>query len=143
MNLRLSANRAHAWLLVAARGKLGARIGGRPVLVLETHGRRSDRQRRTPVQYLRHGVELLIVASNAGHRQPPAWSLNLQRQPSCRALVDGHWLDVQARFAKDEEHDRLWTLLAKGNPWLGKAEARAGHELAVIALSPSRDHPAS
>ena len=65
MNLRLLVNRAHAWLLVTARGKLGARVGGRPVLVLETHGRRSDRQRRTPVQYLGHGVELLIVASNA------------------------------------------------------------------------------
>lgn len=113
------------------------------MLVLETHGRRSDRQRRTPVQYLRHGVELLIVASNAGHREPPAWSLNLQCQPTCRALVDGHWLDVHARFAKDEEHDQLWTLLAKGNPWLGKAAARAGHELAVIALSPSKDHPPS
>lgn len=113
------------------------------MLVLETHGRRSDRQRRTPVQYLRHGVELLIVASNAGHREPPAWSLNLQCQPICRALVDGHWLDVHARFAKDEEHDQLWTLLAKGNPWLGKAAARAGHELAVIALSPSKDHPPS
>jgi deazaflavin-dependent oxidoreductase (nitroreductase family) len=143
VNPRLWANRAHAWLLVAAQGKLGARVGGRPVLVLETHGRRSDRQRRTPVQYLRHGVELLIVASNAGHREPPAWSLNLQRQPTCRALVDGHWLDVHARFAKDEEHDQLSTLLAKGNPWLGKAAARAGRELAVIALSPSKDHPPS
>jgi deazaflavin-dependent oxidoreductase (nitroreductase family) len=111
--------------------------------VLETFGRRSERQRRTPVQYLRDGVELLIVASNAGHPEPPAWSLNLQRQPTCRALVDGHWLDVHARFAKDEERDRLWTLLAKGNPWLGKAAARAGHDLAVIALAPSRDHPTS
>lgn len=143
MNPRLLVNRTHAWLLVAARGKLGARVGGRPVLLLETLGRRSDRQRRTPLQYLRHGVELLIVASNAGHPEPPAWSLNLQRQPTCRALVDGHWLDVHARFAKDEERDRLWTLLAKGNPWLGKAAARAGHDLAVIALAPSRDHPPS
>ncbi|MBA2273211.1 MAG: hypothetical protein H0W21_04805 [Actinobacteria bacterium] len=40
------------------------------------------------------------MASNAGHREPPAWSLNLHRQPRCRALVEGHWPDVHARFAK-------------------------------------------
>lgn len=32
MALRLVTNRAHAWLLAATKGKVGGRIGGRPVL---------------------------------------------------------------------------------------------------------------
>jgi F420H(2)-dependent quinone reductase len=131
---RLLANRAHARLLVASRGRLGARLGSRPVLVLETRGRRSGRLRRTPVQYLRHESGLVLVASNGGRPTAPAWSLNLQARPLARALVDGTWIAVCARTAEGEERERLWAMLAHGNPWLTRAAGRAGREFPVIVL---------
>jgi F420H(2)-dependent quinone reductase len=66
MTFRVLANRAHAWLLVASRGGLGASIGERPVLVLETRGMRTGRTRRTPVQHERRRSGLVVVASNGG-----------------------------------------------------------------------------
>lgn len=131
---RRLANRAHAWLLLASRGRLGARMGGRPVLVLETRGRRSGRLRRTPVQYLRQEAGLVLVASNAGRPTAPGWSLNLEVTPLARALVDGAWVAVHARTAAGEERERLWALLAHGNPWLARAAGRAGREFPVIVL---------
>jgi deazaflavin-dependent oxidoreductase (nitroreductase family) len=136
MDLRLLANRAHAGLLVRSGGKLGRAVGGRPVLVLETRGRRSQRRRRTPVQYLRNEAGLVVVASNAGYRQQPAWRLNLEAEPAARALVDGSWVNVVARIADGEERERLWALLSDGNPWLVQAARRARRELPVIVLSP-------
>lgn len=138
MALRLVTNRAHARLLAASKGKLGSRIGGRPVLMLETRGRHSGRRRRSPVQYLRHESGLVVVASNAGRSEPPAWSFNLATDPIARALVDGRWLDVRGRFVEGEERRRLWALLSQRNPWLDGAAERARRELAVIVLVPGR-----
>lgn len=69
------------------------------------------------------------MASNAGRHEPPAWALNLRRQPRYRALVDGRWRDLTARFAEGAERERLWAELAEENPWLAIAAKRAGREL--------------
>jgi deazaflavin-dependent oxidoreductase (nitroreductase family) len=136
MILRVLANRAHAWLLVASRGRLGVTVAGRPVMVLETRGRRSGRTRRTPVQYQPHQSGFVVVASNAGRGNPPAWSLNLAAGPFGRAFADRRWAAVEARVTLDDERERLWEALSDGNPWLARAAARAGHDLPVIVLRP-------
>jgi deazaflavin-dependent oxidoreductase (nitroreductase family) len=136
MSLRLLANRAHARLLVASGGRLGATVGGRPVLVLQTRGRRTGRTRRTPVQYERRQSGFVVVASNGGRPEPPAWSRNLTAHPFGRALVERRWVAVQAEVIQGDERARLWEALAPGNPWLARAAARAGHDLPVIVLRP-------
>lgn len=45
-------------------GRLLGRMGGQPVLLLQTVGRRTGRRRTTPVQYLER------VARKAGHELP-------------------------------------------------------------------------
>ena len=56
-------------------------MGGQPVLLLETVGRRTGRRRTTPVQYLADGEAFVVLASNAGAPRPPAWWLNLLADP--------------------------------------------------------------
>lgn len=56
-------------------------MGGQPVLLLQTAGRRSGRTHSTPVQYLADGDTFVVVASNAGAARPPAWDLNLRANP--------------------------------------------------------------
>jgi F420H(2)-dependent quinone reductase len=53
------------------------RRGALETLLLTTTGRRSGRQRTTPVLYLRDGERLVVVASNFGREHHPAWSSNL------------------------------------------------------------------
>ncbi len=44
--------RLHARVYRSSGGRLLGRMGGQPVLLLQTAGRRSARTRATPVQYL-------------------------------------------------------------------------------------------
>jgi deazaflavin-dependent oxidoreductase (nitroreductase family) len=117
------------------RGRLLGRIGGRPVLLLETVGRRSGRRHTTPVQYVRDGESFAVVASNAGAPRPPSWLLNLRANERARVQVGSTRCEVIAREADGEERAALWRRLTVGNPALDDIARRAGRELPVVVLS--------
>jgi deazaflavin-dependent oxidoreductase (nitroreductase family) len=117
------------------RGRLLGRIGGRPVLLLETVGRRSGRRHTTPVQYVRDGESFVVVASNAGAPRPPSWLLNLRANERARVQVGSTRCEVIAREADGEERAALWRRLTVGNPALDDIARRAGRELPVVVLS--------
>ena len=58
--------RLHAWVYRRSGGRVLGRMGGQPVLLLQTTGRHSGRTRTTPVQYLADDDMFVVVASNAG-----------------------------------------------------------------------------
>jgi deazaflavin-dependent oxidoreductase (nitroreductase family) len=118
------------------RGRVFGRIGGQPVLLLRTTGRRSGRGRTTPVQYLRDGASYVVVASNAGAPRSPAWLLNLRADPHARVQVGSAALDVVAREAAEEEYVALWRRLTATNRALKKVAGRVGRRLPILVLSP-------
>ena len=81
--------RLHAWVYRRSGGRLLGRMGGQPVLLLQTTGRRSGQTHTTPVQYLADGDTFVVVASNAGAARPPAWYLNLRANPHARIDCSG------------------------------------------------------
>jgi deazaflavin-dependent oxidoreductase (nitroreductase family) len=109
-------------------------MGGQPVLLLTTTGRRSGRERTTPVQYAEAGDQLVIVASNGGAPTPPAWYLNLLADPHVHVQRGGERLSLRAREATGPERERLWARLTAANRWLGPAEERARRRLPVVVL---------
>jgi hypothetical protein len=64
------ATRLHAWVYRRSGGRVLGRIGGQPVLLLQTTGRRSGRPRTTPLQYVAHAEGFLVVAANHGAAAP-------------------------------------------------------------------------
>jgi len=70
--------RLHAAIYRSTGGRLIGRVGGQPVLLLETVGRRTGARRTTPVQYLADDDMFVVVVSNAGAARRPAWYLNLR-----------------------------------------------------------------
>ena len=78
--------RLHAAIYRLTRGRVIGRVGGQPVLLLETVGRRTSRRHTTPLQYLADG-DTFVVASNAGAARPPDWYLNLRANPHARVRV--------------------------------------------------------
>jgi len=129
--------RLHAALYRLTRGRLLGRVGGQPVLLLETVGRRTGRPRTTPVQYLADGAAFVVVAANGGAPRPPAWWLNLCADPRARVQVGTDLLDVGARTAAGEERALLWLRLTAANRYLDGAAHKAGRELPVVVLAPS------
>jgi deazaflavin-dependent oxidoreductase (nitroreductase family) len=112
-------------------------MGGQPVLLLQTTGRRSGRTRTTPVQYLADGDTFVVVASNAGAARPPAWYLNLHANRHARVEVGPRTVDVRAQEAAGQERAELWQLLTAANRYLERAARKAGRDLPLIALIPS------
>jgi deazaflavin-dependent oxidoreductase (nitroreductase family) len=129
--------RLHGWVYRRSGGRLLGRMGGQPVLLLQTTGRRSGRTRTTPVQYLAEGDTFVVVASNAGAARPPAWYLNLRANPHARIRVGARNIDVRAQEAAGQERVALWRRLTAGNRYLGRAASKARRDLPLLALVPA------
>lgn len=105
----------HGALLLRAQGAM-ARWFGAEILVLETIGRRSGKARLTPLVYVPHGDDLVVVPANAGAARPPAWWLNLQAAGQGVATLGKRRRIVKPRIATGTEHERLWQRVAAVAP---------------------------
>ena len=88
------------------------------------------------MQYLADGDTFVVVASNAGAAQPPAWYLNLRANPHARIRVSARTIDVRAQEAAGQERAELWQRLTAGNRYLERAARKAGRDLPLLALVP-------
>jgi F420H(2)-dependent quinone reductase len=120
----------------ATEGKIGGRLMNSPVLLLLTTGRKSGKERTTPLLFLRDGVNYIMVASNGGTAGDPAWWLNLQRDPEAIVEVGGSRLRVRAEEVKGEQKRRLWRRLVEMYPLYESYQRRTDREIPVISLRP-------
>jgi deazaflavin-dependent oxidoreductase (nitroreductase family) len=89
-------------------GRLMGKVGWAPVLLLTTTGRKSGAKRTTPVVYLTDGDKVVLIDTNAGNEQLPAWSLNLKANPEAEVELGRERRAVLARAAAGEERAELW-----------------------------------
>jgi deazaflavin-dependent oxidoreductase (nitroreductase family) len=120
----------------ASRGRLFGKLGRAPVLLLTTTGRRSAQQRTAPVLYLADGERLVVIGSNAGYAQAPAWSLNLKANPACAVQVRGDRKHMRARVAEGEERAKLWQAMNEQYDGFDEYEERTARDIAVFVLEP-------
>lgn len=120
----------------ATEGKIGGRLMNSPVLLLLTTGRKSGKERTTPLLFLRDGVNYIMVASNGGTAGDPAWWLNLQKDPEAIVEVGGSRLRVRAEEVKGEQKRRLWRRLVEMYPLYESYQRRTDREIPVISLRP-------
>lgn len=100
---------AHALTFRLTKGRVGGRIGEHDVVLLTTTGRRSGQPRTVPLTYLPDDGRLVLVASNGGRDQHPAWYLNLSADPNVVAQLHGdETRHLRARVATPEEKAVLW-----------------------------------
>jgi deazaflavin-dependent oxidoreductase (nitroreductase family) len=104
------------------------------VLILTTTGRRSGEQRSTPLIYQRHGDDYLVVASQGGSPQPPAWYLNLQADPEVRVQVKGDRFAARARTARPDEKPELWQAMTAVWPAYDDYQRKTDREIPVVVL---------
>ena len=98
----------HQWLYEASDGRIGANLGGRPMLLLRTRGRRTGQPRVAALLYVRDGATYAVVASKGGSPQHPGWYHNLVAQPDVDIQVGRERIPVRARVAEGAERARIW-----------------------------------
>jgi deazaflavin-dependent oxidoreductase (nitroreductase family) len=115
-------------------GRIGARAAGLPVLELITRGRRSGRPRSVLLNFVSHRDGFVVVASNAGSEQPPAWWLNLQGEPTALVRRDGREYQARARELFGDERDDLFRAFVRRNRAYARYAETAGRPIPVVLL---------
>jgi deazaflavin-dependent oxidoreductase (nitroreductase family) len=141
------------WFGVMLRQAGGARLdewlyrhsGGRlaitgptlfPVLLLTTIGRRSGRQRTTPVIYIRDGERLVVSSESSGQARPAAWTLNAEADPRVIVRLGSARAAYLARAATATEIARHWPRLVAVWPAHATYHRRSGRRR-IFVLEPA------
>lgn len=118
------------------RGRVLGKVGKAPVLLLTSTGRRSGQPRTTPVLYLADGENMIVIGSNAGNKNAPAWSYNLKANPDAEIEFYGQSRSVRARVAEGEERAELWRKVNEQYAGFDDYDERTSRDIAVFVLEP-------
>ena len=116
--------------------RLGVRqFRGNKLLYLTTTGRKTGKQRTSPVLYMLDQGRWIVVATNNGANWEPGWWLNLQAGAAATVDVDGVTTPVTGVEICGPEHDRLWRELNELFDY-DSYQLVVSRRLAIVALSP-------
>ncbi|MCE7858629.1 MAG: nitroreductase family deazaflavin-dependent oxidoreductase [Chloroflexi bacterium CFX2] len=124
----------HILLYRLTRGKLGGRMNGLPVLLLRTVGRKTGKQRVTPLGYFVHEGNYVITGSNAGMNSHPGWYYNLTANPQASIQVNGDQCSVVTEVAGQDQRDRLWDTLARIAPAYKNYPQKLTRDIPMVLL---------
>lgn len=120
---------------VVARVKPRKFRGG-DLLILTTTGRKSGKQRTTPLLYLADGDRWIVVASNGGADWEPGWWLNLRAGGTGTVELDGTSTEVTGAEVEDPEREDLYRRLCAEVFDYEGYQRKVSRRLAVVALTP-------
>ncbi|TIC83576.1 nitroreductase family deazaflavin-dependent oxidoreductase [Nocardioides sp. GY 10113] len=108
-----------------------------PVLLLDHVGRRSGTAFTTPLLYLPHGEDVVVVASQGGLPTNPQWYYNLVARPEATIHLKGErGRKVRARVADPDEKAALWPLLVDLYADFDSYQSWTDREIPVVVLEP-------
>jgi deazaflavin-dependent oxidoreductase (nitroreductase family) len=125
---------AHVRAYRLSGGRIGGTFRGAPVLLLDHVGRKSGRNRTSPLLYLDDGDDLVIVASKGGSHTHPVWWLNLRDRPQTTVEVGSERRAVRARQANADEKARLWPKLVELYAPYADYQKRTSRDIPVAIL---------
>jgi F420H(2)-dependent quinone reductase len=128
---------AHQFVYERTDGRIGASLGGRPMLLLRTVGAKTGQARTAALLYVPDGDRYVVIASTGGGPKHPGWFHNLTANPEVEVQVGTRHVPVRARVAEGEERERLWSKANEVNKgqydvYQSKTERR----IPVVVLEP-------
>jgi deazaflavin-dependent oxidoreductase (nitroreductase family) len=117
-------------------GTVEARQDRLGMLYLQTIGRTTGQLRRNGLYYLPEGDAFVVIASNAGADEDPAWWRNLRAAPNATVELGGRAYPIHARETVGEEHDRLYERFEAVSGQFRSYRQAATRPIPVIVLEP-------
>lgn len=115
----------------ANHGQFTGDMAGRGLLILTTTGARTGKPRETVLGFGRRGDKLVVIASNNGAPNAPAWYHNLLAHPTATIEIAGpERFEVRATAAGPEERDEL----AKAVPYLTQQQSLTDREIPIVVF---------
>ncbi|WP_370942117.1 nitroreductase family deazaflavin-dependent oxidoreductase [Amycolatopsis sp. cg5] len=117
---------------------VGSAVGLRTML-LTTIGRKTGEPRQVPLLYVERDGGYIVIGSNWGGENHPAWSANLLAEPRATASISGRAIAVTGRLLEGDEREKMWNAVAEYWPAYDRYADRAAHrEIRVFLLSEQR-----
>jgi deazaflavin-dependent oxidoreductase (nitroreductase family) len=107
---------------------------GTEILLLTTTGRKSGEPRTRPLIQRADNGNWILVASDGGAPDHPAWFKNLQANPEATIEVRAEEIPVRARVAHGDERERLWKLMNDVWPDYDVYQEKTDREIPVVVL---------
>jgi len=116
---------------------IGLPMGGSKgnILLLTTKGRRSGKDRTTPVFHLQDGERLIICNVNPGFESTNPWVLNLRAHPMAKVQIGRQIAEYRAREVNEAELEIYWPRLVEVWPAYQSHYEKSGKR-AVFVLEP-------
>ena len=111
-------------------------MAGLNVLLLTTIGRKTGKNRTTPLGYFEQDGAYVIIASNGGSDRHPFWFLNLKNNPNVRVQIKDKEISATAQEAEPGLRKKLWTRLVGLSPQYGQYEKSTKRQIPLILLQP-------
>jgi len=124
----------HIRRYVETDGKQGYLYYGKPTLLLTTRGRKSGKLYRTALIYGQESDRYLLIPSNGGQSNHPAWYLNLVENPAVEVQIGAEKFSARARTASPEEKPALWKIMVSIFAQYNTYQAQAGRDIPVVIL---------
>jgi deazaflavin-dependent oxidoreductase (nitroreductase family) len=141
MNLKDEAakvvTRIHETVVRASGGRLLGRVGGMPVVILGTTGRKTGKPRTTMLTApVVDGDRVVLVASWGGDDRHPLWYRNLEAHPDVELTIDGLTRPMRARTAGPEEKAALWPRVVDAYKGYAGYQRRTDRDIPLVVLEP-------
>ncbi len=120
----------------SGRATLTTWLGGVDMAMLTTTGARSGETRTHVVLAIPDGERLVVIASNYGRHQHPAWYYNLRADPRASIEIGGVARDVVAHELHGAERERYYQRGVEVYPGFTLYRRRARREIPVLAFDP-------
>ena len=104
------------------------------MLIMTSTGAKTRLQRTVPLGYHRDGESYVLVGSNFGRHEQPAWLANLTKNPIVTVEVGTETFQARATVTGGSERRRLLDARIAAIPIFGDYERKAERELPVIIL---------
>jgi deazaflavin-dependent oxidoreductase (nitroreductase family) len=129
------------WIYKKSGGKRGNKfLQGADVALLTVTGRKSGKERTTPLLYLEDGDNVIIVASKGGFSDSPQWYFNLKANPEAKIQIGSDVRKIKAHEASPEEVARAWPRLVEIYSDFDEYKVRAEmceREIPLMVLTPA------
>jgi deazaflavin-dependent oxidoreductase (nitroreductase family) len=131
-------NTVHRGVFTATNGRLLGKLGGMPVVLLTTTGRKSGQPRTTMLTSpMQECDRIVLVASYGGDDRHPAWFLNLKANPDVEVAMAGKKQSMRARVANDEEKKDLWPRVVATYKGYAGYQDKTARDIPLVILEPA------
>ena len=120
---------AHLWDASSVGGPKNV-----PCLLLTTTGRKSGKERPTPLIFGKVSEGYVIVASKGGAPDHPAWYLNLRDNPKVKVQVAADKFEAMAETVGDENYDAWWDQMVEIWPPYTDYKEKTDRKIPLVLL---------